>query len=75
MIRRTVRFTPEADNDLLNIGDWIAERAGADIALSYIERLENYCLGSQANEVSGATTSVQACVSSDLSAESRLRLP
>lgn len=45
MIRRTVTFTPQARNDLHNIGDWIAERAGADVAQSYIERLEDYCFG------------------------------
>ncbi|WP_395713443.1 type II toxin-antitoxin system RelE/ParE family toxin [Reyranella sp.] len=45
MIRRTVTFTPQAHSDLLNIGDWITERAGADVARSYIARLENYCLG------------------------------
>lgn len=36
MKRRTVTFTPEARNDLFGIGDWIAERAGADVALNYI---------------------------------------
>lgn len=45
MKRRAVTFTPEARDDLSSIGDWIAERAGADIALGYIERLEAYCLG------------------------------
>lgn len=45
MRRRTVTFTPQARNDLLNIGDWIAERAGVDIALGYIARLEAYCQG------------------------------
>lgn len=45
MIRRTVTFTPQAYNDLLDIGDGIAERAGTDVAQSYIERLEAYCLG------------------------------
>jgi len=40
--RRPVAFSPEARRDL---GDWIAERAGADVALNYIERLEAYCLG------------------------------
>jgi plasmid stabilization system protein ParE len=30
--RRTVTFTPEARNDLLHLGDWIAERAGVDVA-------------------------------------------
>jgi plasmid stabilization system protein ParE len=43
--RRTVTFTPEARNDLLHLGDWIAERAGVDVALNYIERLEAYCAG------------------------------
>jgi plasmid stabilization system protein ParE len=32
--RRTVTFTPEARNDLLHLGDWIAERAGVDVALN-----------------------------------------
>lgn len=27
------------------MGDWIAERAGLDVALNYIERLEAYCVG------------------------------
>jgi len=43
--RRTVAFAPEARSDLLRLGDWIAERAGIDVALSYIERLETYCAG------------------------------
>lgn len=45
MRRRAVAFAPEARSDLLHLGDWIAERAGADVALSYIERLEAYCAG------------------------------
>lgn len=45
MIRRTVTFTPQARDDLLGIGDWIAERAGTEIALSYVRRLEDYCFG------------------------------
>jgi toxin ParE1/3/4 len=43
--RRTVVFAPEARHDLLELGDWIAERAGAGTALNYIARLEAYCLG------------------------------
>jgi toxin ParE1/3/4 len=43
--RRSVTFTPQARIDLLDIGDWIAERAGSDVALSYIDRLETYCDG------------------------------
>ncbi len=45
MRRRTVAFAPEARSDLLRLGDWIAERAGIDVALNYIERLEIYCAG------------------------------
>lgn len=45
MKRRIVTFTPQARSDLLGIGDWIAERAGAEIALSYTARLEAYCEG------------------------------
>ncbi len=45
MRRRTVTFTPQARSDLFSIGDWIAERAGVDVALSYVERLEAYCNG------------------------------
>jgi toxin ParE1/3/4 len=43
--RRAVTFTPQAHDDLLSIGDWIAERAGVDVALSYTTRLEAYCTG------------------------------
>ncbi len=43
MKRRAVFFAPEARTDLLRLGDWIAERAGADVASNYIERLEAYC--------------------------------
>lgn len=45
MNRRRVVFTPEARNDLFEIYDWIAEKAGTQIAISYIERIETYCLG------------------------------
>lgn len=43
MRRRVVTFAPEARSDLLRLGDWIVERAGVDVALNYIERLEAYC--------------------------------
>jgi toxin ParE1/3/4 len=43
--RRQVVFTPEARNDLFEIYDWIAEKAGFQTATSYIERIEAYCLG------------------------------
>lgn len=45
MKRRTVTFAPEARDDLIQLGDWIAERAGIDAALAYIDRLEAYCIG------------------------------
>lgn len=45
MKQRTVIFSPEARDDLLRLGDWIAERAGSQVALGYMERLESYCLG------------------------------
>ncbi len=45
MKRRRVVFTPEARNDLFEIYDWIAAKAGSQIAISYIERIETYCLG------------------------------
>ena len=45
MKRRRVVFTPEARNDLFEIYDWIAAKASAQIAMSYIERIETYCLG------------------------------
>ena len=45
MNRRAVTFTPQARTDLLSIGDWIAERAGIEVALGYTARLEAYCIG------------------------------
>jgi len=43
--RRQVVFTPEARKDLFEIYDWIAVKASPQIAISYIERIEAYCLG------------------------------
>ena len=45
MKRRRVVFTPEARNDLFEIYDWIAEKASPQIAITYIDRIEAYCLG------------------------------
>ena len=45
MKRRTVTFSPEARDDLLKIYDWIADAASPAVAISYIERLESWCLG------------------------------
>jgi toxin ParE1/3/4 len=43
--RRRVVFTPEARNDLFEIYDWIATKTSPQIAISYIDRIEAYCLG------------------------------
>jgi toxin ParE1/3/4 len=43
--RRKLRFTRRARQDLTQLLDWIAERAGADIALAYTERVEAFCEG------------------------------
>ena len=45
MKRRAVVFSPEARDDLTRLGDWIAEHAGAAVALAYLDRLETYCMG------------------------------
>jgi toxin ParE1/3/4 len=43
---RRVVFAPEARNDLFELYDWIAATAGASsVAISYVERIEAYCLG------------------------------
>lgn len=43
MNRRTVTFAPEARDDLIKLGDWITERAGAQVAMNYVERVMAYC--------------------------------
>jgi toxin ParE1/3/4 len=42
---RQVIFTPEARHDLFGIYEWISSKASLQVAISYIERLETYCLG------------------------------
>ncbi|MTJ83970.1 MAG: type II toxin-antitoxin system RelE/ParE family toxin [Telmatospirillum sp.] len=42
MIYKVV-FSPEAENDLLELYLYIAERTGSAHAVAYIERLERYC--------------------------------
>ena len=44
MTHRVV-FSPEAENDLLQLYLYIAEQSGDGRALAYIERLERYCRG------------------------------
>jgi toxin ParE1/3/4 len=43
--QRRVAFAPEAIADLLNLYEWIAEAASPAVAMRYLERLEDYCLG------------------------------
>jgi len=43
MIRREVVFAPKASDDLLNLYEWIAARAGAAVAAKYIDRIEKFC--------------------------------
>ncbi len=45
MKHRRMVFTPEARNDLFEIYDWISAKADFQIAMSYIDRIESYCLG------------------------------
>lgn len=40
-----VVFSPEAENDLLELYLYTAERTGDARALAYVERLERYCKG------------------------------
>jgi toxin ParE1/3/4 len=43
-VAHEIVFSPEARADLEQLYLYIAERAGEDIALSYVERIESYCL-------------------------------
>lgn len=44
-MKRAVSFSPEAENDLLSLYDYIFERSGGAVALGYIGRIEEYCRG------------------------------
>lgn len=39
-----VIFAPEAEDDLLQLYDFIADQSGPDRAYSYAERIRSYCL-------------------------------
>ena len=41
----SVVFSAVAEADLFSIYNYIAQRGGADVALRFVERIENYCLG------------------------------
>ena len=45
MRRRRLRFTARAKQDFLRLLDWIAERAGTEVALDYVQRVEAFCEG------------------------------
>lgn len=45
MKQREVEFTEEAKADLFNLYDWISAAANPDTALSFVEGLEEFCLG------------------------------
>jgi toxin ParE1/3/4 len=40
-----VSFSAAAEADLIAIYDYVAERAGAEVAFNYVSRIETYCLG------------------------------
>lgn len=44
MLHRIV-FSPEAQDDLIELYDYIAEHASPDVALAYLTRIEACCLG------------------------------
>lgn len=43
MKRRDVVFSPEAQDDLFALYEWISIKAGSGIALGYIGRIETHC--------------------------------
>ena len=43
MRKRDVFFAPEAQNDLVELYEWIAAATDPDTALRYVERIEDYC--------------------------------
>jgi toxin ParE1/3/4 len=43
-VKRQVFFTPEAQDDLLDLYDYVADRSSSTRALRYIERIEKTCM-------------------------------
>lgn len=43
MIERQVVFTPEAQDDLFAIYDWVAEKASPMVAMRFTGRIEGFC--------------------------------
>jgi toxin ParE1/3/4 len=42
-VKYTIVFTPEAQDDLLDLYDYIADRSSPQRALGYLERIEKTC--------------------------------
>jgi toxin ParE1/3/4 len=53
-VKYRVIFTPEARNDLIQLGGFIAERSSSDRAVRYIKRLRKFCLALQTFPQRGA---------------------
>lgn len=45
MMTLSVRLTDDAQNDLFEIGSWIADQAGRDVARGFLNQIENICYG------------------------------
>ena len=45
MRERPVDFAPEAQRDLIQLYDWLADAASPETAIRYIDRIEDYCRG------------------------------
>ena len=43
MKENSVVFSPEAENELLEIYDWIAAAASSEVAFGYVTRIEEFC--------------------------------
>ena len=43
MKQRSVVFSAQAESDLIDIYDWISHRAGPEVAMRYLARIEDYC--------------------------------
>ena len=44
MKQRTVVFAPEAEDDLINLYDWIVSNANPAVAIEFTGRIEDFCL-------------------------------
>jgi toxin ParE1/3/4 len=42
--QRTVVFSPEASDDIIELYDWIERQAGSSVAIGYIARIHDSCL-------------------------------